>query len=376
MSASFSSRRLWALCKKESFQIVRDPTSIIIAFVLPAILLVIFGFGISFDANDLRVGVVMEDSGPEARDFVSTLEGSAYISLVAVGDRNDMERAMTVGTIRAFVVIPADFARRLSRPGDRAPIQVITDGTVPNTAEFSSAYLQGTWQTWQAQRAARAGQIHTPPLAVVPRYWYNPAAISRNYLIPASITIIMTIIGALLTSLVVAREWERGTMEALLSTPVTRAEIILSKLLPYYALGMAAMIVCVIMAVTVFGVPFRGSFPVLLLVASLFLLSVLGIGLLISTVTRNQFNAAQGALNAAYLPALLFSGMLFEIRSMPVPIQVFTHIIPARYFVTSIQTLFQAGTLWSILIPDILFLCGAATFFIGLTAIKTRRRLE
>lgn len=376
MSASFSSRRLWALCKKESFQIVRDPTSIIIAFVLPAILLIIFGFGLSFDANDLQVGVVMEDTGPEARDFVSTLEGSAYISLVAVGDRSEMERAMTVGSIRAFVVIPSDFSRRLNRPGDQAPIQVITDGTVPNTAEFSSAYLQGTWQTWQAQHAARAGQNRFSPIAVEPRYWYNPAAISRNYLIPASITIIMTIIGALLTSLVVAREWERGTMEALLSTPVTRGEIILSKLLPYYALGMAAVIVCVVMAVTVFGVPFRGSFLVLLLVASLFLLSVLGIGLLLSTVTRNQFNAAQAALNVAYLPALLFSGMLFEIRSMPLMIQLVTYIVPARYFVTSIQTLFQAGTLWSILIRDILFLCGAAIFFIGLTAIKTRRRLE
>jgi ABC-2 type transport system permease protein len=371
-----SFRRLWALCKKESFQIVRDPTSIIIAFVLPAILLIIFGFGLSFDANDLRVGVVMEDNGPEARDFVSTLEGSPYISLVTVGPRVEMERAMTVGTIRAFVVIPSDFSRRLNRPGDQAPIQVITDGTVPNTAEFSSAYLQGTWQTWIAQRATRAGQTGMRPIAVEARYWFNPAAISRNYLIPASITIIMTIIGALLTSLVVAREWERGTMEALLSTPVTRGEIILSKLLPYYALGMAAVAVCVIMAVTVFGVPFRGSFLVLLLVASLFLLSVLGIGLFISTVTRNQFNAAQAALNVAYLPALLFSGMLFEIRSMPVAIQLVTYVVPARYFVTSIQTLFQAGTLWSVLVRDILFLCGSAAFFIGLTAIKTRRRLS
>jgi ABC-2 type transport system permease protein len=376
MSPSFSFRRLWALCKKESFQIVRDPTSIIIAFVLPAILLIIFGFGLSFDANDLRVGVVMEDTGPEARDFVSTLEGSPYISLAAFGDRQVMKRAMTEGTIRAFVVIPADFARRLSRPGDQAPIQVITDGTVPNTAEFSSAYLQGTWQIWRAQRAQRAGQNMTLPIAVESRYWYNPAAISRNYLIPASITIIMTIIGALLTSLVVAREWERGTMEALLSTPVTRGEIILSKLLPYYALGMTAFTVCVSMAVTVFGVPFRGNYLVLALVATLFLLSVLGIGLFISTVTRNQFNAAQAALNVAYLPALLFSGMLFEIRSMPLVIQLVTYIVPARYFVTSIQTLFQAGTLWTILLRDVLFLCGSALFFLGLTAINTRRRLE
>ena len=263
MSASFSFRRLWALCKKESFQIVQDPTSIIIAFILPAILLVIFGFGLSFDANDLRVGVVMEDTGPEARDFVSTLEGSSYISLVVVGDRNEMERAMTVGAIRAFVVIPADFARQVEPAG--------RPGTDPGHHRWHGAEYGGILVRLPAGNLAdlagaacgRDRTDRTLPLAVEPRYWYNPAAISRNYLIPASITIIMTIIGALLTSLVVAREWERGTMEALLSTPVTRGEIILSKLLPYYALGMAAFIVCVSMAVTVFGVPFRGIYLVL-----------------------------------------------------------------------------------------------------------------
>lgn len=376
MTSRFSFRRFRALSRKEVYQIVRDPTSIAIAFLLPALLLVIFGYGISLDSNNLRIGLVMEDTGPEARDFVSSLEGSPYLEVVATGHRGAMADALTSGRIRGFVVVASDFSRRLARPGETAPIQVITDGSEPNTAEFVAGYLQGAWQSWLARRAVASGQEMTLPIELEPRYWYNPAAISRNYLLPGSITIIMTVIGALLTSLVVAREWERGTMEALLSTPINRAELILSKLIPYYVLGIIALGICVSMAVLVFGVPFRGSIPVLLLVASLFLGSALGMGLLISTVTRNQFDAAQVALNAAYLPALILSGFIFEIRSMPVVIQAVTHLIPARYFVTSIQTLFQAGDLWSVLWRDILFLAAASVLFIGLTFLKTRRRLD
>ncbi|MEZ5277954.1 MAG: ABC transporter permease [Opitutaceae bacterium] len=376
MKTNFSFRRFRALCKKEVFQIVRDPTSIAIAFLLPAMLLIIFGYGISLDSNSLRVGLVMEDTGPEARDFVSSLEGSPYLALVTTGDREQMADALTAGRIRGFVVISSDFSRRLARAGERAPIQVIADGSEPNTAQFVSGYLQGAWQSWLGQRAAASGHRRIAPIRIDPRYWYNPAAISRYYLLPGSITIIMTVIGALLTSLVVAREWERGTMEALLSTPVNRAELILSKLIPYYVLGIIALAICVGMAVVFFGVPFRGSIPVLLLVSSLFLGSALGMGLLISTVTRNQFDAAQVALNAAYLPALILSGFIFEIRSMPAVIQAVTYLIPARYFVTAIQTLFQAGDLWSILWHDILFLTAASIVFIGLTVLKTRRRLE
>ncbi len=376
MKSGISGRRLRALCKKETFQIVRDPTSIAIAFLLPALLLIIFGYGINLDSTNLRVGLVLEDTGPEARAFASSLVGSPYLKVVSSGSRVEMDAALVAGTIRGYAVVPSDFSRRLARAGETAPIQVITDGSEPNTAQFVSGYLQGAWQAWLGQRAAAAGREPIVAIEMQPRYWYNPSAISRNYLIPGSITIIMTVIGALLTSLVVAREWERGTMEALLSTPVNRAELILSKLLPYYALGIIALVICVTMAVYVFGVPFRGSIPVLLLVSSLFLGSALGMGLLISTVTRNQFDAAQVALQAAYLPALILSGFIFEIRSMPLPIQVVTHIIPARYFVTAIQTLFQAGDLWGVLWRDILFLTAASVLFLGLTALKTRRRLE
>ncbi|HWQ93508.1 MAG TPA: ABC transporter permease, partial [Clostridia bacterium] len=232
------------------------------------------------------------------------------------------------------------------------------------------------WDSWRQQRAALRGEPLANPVTLEPRFWFNPTAESRNYLIPGSITIIMTVIGALLTSLVIAREWERGTMEALLASPVTRTELLLSKFLPYYALGILSMFICVAVAVFLMHVPFRGSLLVLWLVGSLFLGSGLGLGLLLSTVTRNQFNAAMAALNAGFLPALILSGFIYEIRTMPTIIRAVTYLVPARYFVTAMQTLFQAGQVWPVLIKSMLFLALASLFFLSLTALKTRRRLE
>lgn len=208
------------------------------------------------------------------------------------------------------------------------------------------------------------------------RYWFNPAAISQHFIIPGAITIIMTVIGAILTSLVIAREWERGTMEALLSTQVTRTELLLSKLLPYYILGLLAMTLCMLVAVFVMGVPYRGSLAILFVMTSLFLASTLGMGLLISTITRNQFNAAMVALNAGFLPAVMLSGFIFEIDSMPAIVQAVTYVIPARYFVSTLQTLFLAGNIGSVLLVNLLFLIISAVVFIGLTAWKTKRRLD
>ena len=372
-----SLRRLVALCRKESLQIVRDPSSILIAFVLPVVLLFIFGYGINLDSTALRVGLVMEDQGPEARDFAASLAGSPYLRVIPAETRREAGHALTRGRVRGFVIIPPDFSENLKRAGNAAPLMVVTDGAEPNTASFVENYVRGAWQGWQEHRGERRGE---PPAGrsvnLEPRFWFNPSAESRNYLIPGSITIIMTVIGALLTSLVVAREWERGTMEALLASRVTRAELLWSKLLPYYALGTAAMLICVAVSVFWLNVPFRGSWLVLWLVGTLFLGSSLGLGLLLSTVTRNQFNAAMAALNAAFLPALILSGFIYEIRSMPPVIRGVTYLIPARYFVTAIQTLFQAGEIWPVLRQSMIFLLAASVFFIGLTALKTRRNLE
>ncbi|HOW67684.1 MAG TPA: ABC transporter permease [Candidatus Paceibacterota bacterium] len=371
-----SLRRLGALCRKETLQIVRDPSSNLIAFVLPIVMLFIFGYGINFDTSALKVGLVLEDISPEARHFAESLYGSPYLDVLTGSDRAAMGQALTEGRVRGFIVISPDFAEKLKRPGGEAPVLVITDGAEPNTANFVENYLKGAWELWHLQRAAEQGLPPKASVILEPRFWFNPTAESRHYLIPGSITIIMTVIGALLTSLVVAREWERGTMEALLASPVRRAELLLSKLLPYYALGIISLLICVGVAVFLLKVPFRGSVLVLWLIGSLFLGSALGMGLLLSTASRNQFNAAQAALNAAFLPAMILSGFIFEIRSMPAVIRGITYLIPARYFVTAMQTLFQAGNVWPVLIHSMIFLIVASGLFIGLTAVKTRRTLE
>lgn len=372
----FSLRRLRALCWKESLQIFRDPSSILIAFVLPVVMLFIFGYGINLDVPRLKIGVLNQATGVEATGFDMALAASPSLDVRHYRSLTEMSRDMTDSQIRGFVVIPQDFSRRIERHSEAAPVQVVADGSEPNTAQFVTSIVNGVWQTWMQQNAADQGRELENRIGMEPRYWFNPSAESRNFLIPGSITVIMTVIGALLTSLVVAREWERGTMEALLASPVTRGELLLSKILPYYVLGMVSLLLCVAAARWILHVPFRGSLLALSVVGSFFLLSVLGIGLAISTGMRNQFNAAQAALNAAFLPAMMLSGFIYEISSMPPFLRGVTHVIPARYFVSSIQTLFQAGTRWSLLLPDIGMLALAAAFFLGLTAKLTRRRME
>jgi ABC-2 type transport system permease protein len=373
---NFSFRRLRALCWKEILQILRDPSSNLTAFLLPLVMLLIFAYGINLDSSAIRLGLVLEDTSPDAREFAASLQGSRYFQITPAATRRDIADALTEGRVRGFVVVPQDFTEKLIRPTDTAPILVVTDGAEPNTANFVENYVRGAWEGWLAQHAARAGKSNPPTVVLEPRFWFNPSAESRNYLIPGSITIIMTVIGALLTSLVVAREWERGTMEALLASPVSRLELLLSKLIPYYFLGILSLLFCVAVAVFGLKVPFRGSLLVLWACGSLFLGSALGLGLLLSTVTRNQFNAAQAALNAAFLPAVILSGFIYEIRSMPSVIRAFTYVVPARYFVTAMQTLFQLGNVWAVLVPAMGSLALASAVFIGLTALKTHRKLE
>ncbi|MCI4184037.1 ABC transporter permease, partial [Dickeya dianthicola] len=247
----FSWRRLRALCLKETRQILRDPSSALIAFVIPLLLLFIFGYGINLDSSRLNVGVLVEQRSAEADSLARAFTGSPYLAVTLSDNRPALIKRMQAGQIRGLLVIPADFAKRLAHPQDRAPIQVITDGSEPNTAQFVQGYAQGVWQRWQQQYAQDHGGRYQPLIEVQTRYWFNAAAISRHFIIPGAITIIMTVIGAILTSLVIAREWERGTMEALLSTQVTRTELLFAKLLPYYVLGMIAMALCVAVAVFV-----------------------------------------------------------------------------------------------------------------------------
>jgi len=369
-------RRLMALCRKETLQIFRDPSSILIAFVLPLIMLVIFGYGINLDSAALRVGLVLQDTSPEANHFAGSLRGSPFLHVRTAQDLEEGGEWVARGRVRGLVVVPPDFSAKLQRAGAVAPLQVITDGAEPNTANFVENYVRAVWEDWRVSREVERGEPAGAGVVLESRYWFNPSAESRHYLVPGSITLIMTVIGALLTSLVVAREWERGTMETLLASRVHRVEFLLSKLIPYYALGLASLFICVGLSTLLLRVPFRGSYLVLWLGGSLFLGSALGLGLLLSTVTRNQFNAAMAALNAAFLPAVILSGFIYEIHSMPAPIQAVTWLIPAKYFVTFMQTLFQAGVLWPVLIRAMVFLAAASLVFLGITALKTRQRLD
>ncbi len=376
MKSPVSWRRLCALCRKETRQILRDPSSGIIAFALPMALLVIFGYGLNLDASRIRLGLLDEDGGSDAAAFGQQLTGSPYFKITPSHQRAHLDHLLAAGDIRGYVALAADFSKALDQPGATAPVQLITDGTEPNTANLVSGYVSTTWRQWQINRARDRGIDASLPVDFRPRQWFNAAAESRHYLIPGSITIIMTVIGAMLTSLVVAREWERGTMEALLASPVTRTELLLSKLLPYYALGLFSMTIIVASSVLVLGVPFRGSLLVLFLVTTVFLLSVLGVGLLISTKLRSQFNSAQMALNVAFLPAVMLSGAFFEIASMPAPVRAITYLFPPRYFVNSLQTLFLAGDVWSVLLPNVAILALTGAMLLTLVARSTTRRLD
>jgi drug efflux transport system permease protein len=236
--------------------------------------------------------------------------------------------------------------------------------------------MQGAWQEWLQQHAMEKGQVLTPPLIMEQRVWFNSEVRSRNFLVPGLIAINMTLIGTLLTAMVVAREWERGTMEALMVTPVRIGEVLLGKLIPYFLLGMGGMAVSTAMAVWVFNVPFRGSLTILLAISALFMLTTLAMGLLISTIAKSQFVAGQVAIIVAFLPAFILSGFIFDITSMPKVVQWITHIIPARYFVSSLQTLFLAGTVWPILLANSLALGLMAAIFLGVTRRKTHKALE
>jgi len=369
-----SARRLRGLMRKEWLQVLRDPSSVAIAFVVPVVLLFLFGYGVSLDAEDVPVAVVLEESSPEATDFLTALDASAYFVPAVYRARPAAERALMAGRVDAIVVLRAEFAARLLGDGP-APIQAIVDGTNANRGRTIQGYLQGAWESWLAHREA-AGETAAPGLiAVERRVWYNPGVDSSNFIVPGLVAIIMTLIGALLTALVVAREWERGTMEALFATPVRPAEILLGKLVPYFILGMGGMALSVVMAVTLFEVPLRGSLAMLTLASAVFMVTALGMGIFISSLTRNQFVAAQAAIMATMLPAIMLSGFIFDIEAMPVWVQAVTYIVPARYFVSILQTVFLVGDVWPVIWPNLLALTAFAAVLLAVAARHTRKRL-
>jgi len=356
------------------WQIFRDPSSILIAFVLPLVLIFLFGYGVSLDTTHTRIGVALEQATPTSRSLLAAFQASRYFDVRVATDRRELEEPLTLGELRGIVVIPATFDSDLLKRTSSPAIEVLVDGSDPNTAALVQGYVQGVVANWADSRAVESGRVGAASVSEQ-RFWFNAELSSRFFLVPGSIAIVMAMVGTLLTSLVVAREWERGTMEAIMATPVTTVELLLGKIIPYFLLGLASMSLCALVAVLVFDVPFRGSVGALFALSSAFLLPALGQGLLISAATKNQFLASQLALISSFLPTFLLSGFLFEIPSMPRVIQWITNLVAGRWLIPSLQTVFLAGDVWPLFLRDIGVMVLFGAVFIALAARMTKKRV-
>jgi ABC-2 type transport system permease protein len=349
--------RLRGILRKEVLQILRDPSSIALAIFLPLILLFIFGYGLSLDAENVPIAIVLKDNSSAARELAARFDLSPYFKTNHLKSMTEAMDLLNQRRVDGIVHVQSDFSSSLfSR--NPSPVQVIVNGIDANRARLIQE------------------QVAVPAVKVSPRVWFNEATVSRNFLVPGLITLIMTLIGILLTALVVAREWERGTMEAILVTPIRRVDLLLGKMLPYFILGMMGMGLSVVVGTTLFQVPFLGSISALILLSSLFMLASLGFGLLISAAIRIQFVAAQTSIVAGFLPAFFLSGLIFDLESTPRFIQIVSHVVPARYFVSISHTLFMAGDVWPVLLPNALALAFMAVLFTSLAFRKITKRLE
>ena len=367
------SRRVWSLVKKEMRQIVRDPSSIAIGIVLPVVLILLFGYGMSLDVTHLPVAIVLEDPSPTSTDLAASFELSRYFDVQKTTSMRRAEDWMLTRKVDGIVRIRPDFSRRLSR-GD-VEVQLLVHGIDANRARIIQGYVQGAIGVWAARRSAEGEQVLSGPVQVQNRLWFNETNESRYFLVPGLIVLVMTLIGALLTSLVVAREWERGTMEALFVTPVRPGEILLGKTIPYFVLGMIGLVLCLISAKFLFHVPFRGSVVVLIGVSMLYLLVALALGLLISSALKSQFVASQITLLVTFLPAVMLSGFLFDLRSLPAVVQLITYLLPARYYVTLLQTIFLVGDIWAVILPNAAVLAAMMTVLLWLARRAIRKQL-
>jgi ABC-2 type transport system permease protein len=347
-----SAMRLKAIARKEAIQLRRDTRSLILAFALPVLLLVLFGYAINWDIDDVHTAVCDQDHSARSRELLDAFRSSGYFTFTEEIDRTDAIAPMLEkGDVRVALVIPPGFAERLD--GGRAPeLQAIVDGSDANTATIVLAYVQGVVLSFSSSIIVR-GASWKPPVQSESRVWYNEDLKSRNMIVPGLIAVIMMIIAAILTSLTIAREWERGTMEQLAATPVSRLEVVLGKLLPYLVIGLVDVIVTTLLGILLFGVPLRGS-PILLMILSFFFLTgALGLGIFISAVTRSQMLATQLAMVLTFLPAYLLSGFMFAISAMPKALQIFTLAVPARYFLVVTRGIFLKGVG-----ADVLFVQG------------------
>jgi ABC-2 type transport system permease protein len=366
--------RLLALARKEALQLRRDSRSLILAFLLPLAMVVFFGYAISWDIKDIRLAVLDQDGSQMSRELLQALQGSGYLSVVErPATFREAEGALSSGRVLGVLVVPPDFTRRLEA-GSQAQLQLLLDGSDANTATIALNYTEAIVARHSAELLSQGMQVPARMEAEI-RIWYNETLESRNMIVPGLMAVIMSIIAAMLTSLTIAREWERGTIEQLAATPVRGIEIVLGKLLPYVAIGLFDVFMVVGVGFYLFGVPFRGSILLLGGLSLLFLVGALGLGMFISTVAGSQLFAMQAAMVATYLPALLLSGFLFDIGGMPWLLQGITFLVPARYFVTVTRGILLKGVGASVLWPQALFMFVFALVGLGLATLRFKKEI-
>jgi ABC-2 type transport system permease protein len=366
-------RRIWALVRKEVRQIIRDPSSIAVGMVLPVVLILLFGYGLSLDVKNVPVAIVLEDASPDAAELASTFQLSPYFHARLVTSMVEARERILARDVDGIIRIPGDFARQMH--GGNAEVQILIHGSDANRARIIQGYAEGTIGQWSSRRVAEGQEVPGGPVVLRDRIWFNEANESRYFLVPGLIVLVMTLIGALLTALVVAREWERGTLEALFVTPVHAGEILLSKVIPYFVLGMVGLAQCLLAARFLFDVPFRGSLWIVGAGSLLYLVVALGVGLLISTTVKAQFVAGLVTVLVAFLPALMLSGFIFDLQSLPLAIRFLTYAFPARYYVSILQTVLLAGDIWAVILPNLATLAGMAVLLFVLTRVATKKQL-
>jgi ABC-2 type transport system permease protein len=388
-----SIKTIHALIMKEAKQIKRDASSILVAFVMPLTILAMFGYGVSFNIENIGVDIVRQDSSRASQNLVDHYVHSKYFNANVVHSIKDARRDIESGRSQGAIVISPSFSRG-AQPGAKPAIQVISDGSDPNTASYIESYAMGVLMKYMQSMpkksgAGNPGMEHASPgtnhsvatpatktpgagINIVNRLWFNSTTESINFLMAGVLTMILSIVGAFLTSLVVAKEWERGTMEAMIATPVSLWEIIISKVIPYFVLCVVSFLFSIACGMFLFDVPFEGSIGATSLVTTVFIIVSLLIGLLISTYAKDQFVAAMGAISVTFMPTFMLSGLIFEIKSMPLWLQLLTTVFPARYYVSSIRTLCLAGDVWEIILRD----TGILLIMACILALALKKKLK
>jgi ABC-2 type transport system permease protein len=373
--------RTWAVFRKELIHIKRDPSSLVQAILLPVVLLFLYGYALTFDINDVPTAVYDREDSRVSRDFIKNFAASRYFSVrYRVSAYGEIIRLMNERQIWLALILPHDFSRHV-KSGGSAKVQVIVDGTDANTANIIVGYVQGVSSAFNRSLAVerlRAQGLDGPPvdLRSEPRIWFNEELESKNYIVPGLVVIIMTMVGSLLTALTIVREGERGSMEGLLATPLKKWELIFGKLGPYFIIGMVDMFIALGMGVLLFGVPLRGDPLLLIVLSALFLIVMLGQGLLISVLSINQLQAYQMATLLTFLPAFLLSGFVFAIKQMPLALQLVSYIVPSRYFVTISKGIYLKGIGLDILWPQVVLLIAFAVFFLVMAQRKFVKKIR